>query len=274
MRATVQAARSSAHASLECSRCHMIGGVAGVIPDGLEMGRMATGMLLGHRPSPSAFISDASCRACHERVLRTTVRSGGIAIRHEDLLAVPCVECHAGTGHQLSRRVYATTQMEDCTSCHKVDARNTGACDLCHVEGERGTRDEATAWRVSHGPDWQRTHGMGNLDSCADCHQRDACVKCHGTMIPHPGDWPSTHGVDAVSDDRTCLKCHEKTWCTDCHVVAMPHAEGFLRVHGPAADESGRATCLRCHDGATCDNCHYRSSHPDVPGVATMHGGQ
>lgn len=274
MRPYQAAAAQGPHAGVECRECHSSPGLAGAIAEGVAVQRRAVAQLAGRTPAESGF-SDASCRSCHPAIQTATLVKRGIAVRHQDFMENECTHCHGGAGHLLDGRIYDVTEMDDCMTCHSASGREPEGCELCHAqERDRERLKRSSSWRITHGPDWATTHGMGDMGSCVSCHVPTYCARCHGVALPHPSGWAREHGKDLARRDRaTCEVCHQRSWCTGCHGVEMPHAAGFIEVHGPAADEAGDTTCYRCHPKTACDDCHFRSSHPDLPGVGNFHTG-
>jgi hypothetical protein len=271
MQPYVEAAPESAHSSLPCSSCHASTGTGGMLVDGLR----AAGWVSSGEVQPVAY-DDAPCLECHSNVLEETIEAGGIRVRHSDFADMPCTRCHGGTGHEVEGRFYRITEMDDCMQCHRSSTANLETCSVCHVpDADAERREGNTTWRVTHGPGWQQTHGMGDLRTCTACHDPAYCIECHGVRVPHPSDWLVGHGdpLEGVEDER-CATCHDSQWCVDCHQVDMPHPAGFLPAHGPEADEVGSERCYRCHDRRNCDECHIRSSHPSLPDVDIGHDPQ
>jgi hypothetical protein len=263
-----EAAASSSHPTVGCAGCHRASGPTSLLQDGLAMQRRAIKASLGTTPTP-ADVDESRCMDCHAQI-RSGVRvSRGIRVRHSDFLDQRCGECHGATGHPIAERHYAVPEMDRCLGCHAISAGAISACALCHsTDSQRQRRETDTSWRVTHGPNWKKTHGAGDLATCSACHDAAYCVRCHYTPIPHVVDWEVLHGRGLPDDIRkTCADCHEPVWCTTCHGVEMPHPEGFLPTHGEAADRFGEPACSRCHSAAECEDCHLRSSHPDLPGV-------
>lgn len=274
MRPYADATAATPHRLAGCVRCHSAAGAFGMLVDGLALQRRVQNAVLSRPVGSDAWTGDASCRSCHADVRkRMVVGDDDISVRHLDFYDVNCLECHAGTGHKLPKREYAAALMEDCTGCHRVSYLNDEACETCHASDWYAESSlTKTTWRVTHGPQWEDTHGMGDLTRCSMCHPQTYCVDCHGTVIPHAGDWPSRHGRGLGDSARSsCEKCHASSWCLDCHGIEMPHASWFLRDHSQIAEQSGDELCLRCHDSAGCDACHALAEHPDVPGVNRRH---
>ncbi len=271
MRPYSEALTLGGHSDQGCADCHVESSLLAIPADGLRMMGWIGGTMLGRDPGPT-HDDDGACRECHAAELDGVVASRGVSVRHSDFIAQPCDTCHAGTGHRVEYRYYRLLEMDDCLVCHKAAATDTDSCGLCHTgDAERVAGD--TSWRSTHGEGWESTHGMGEISTCISCHVPAYCVQCHGTRIPHPTDWPASHGASAIAAAGSgCATCHDPAWCADCHGLEMPHAATFLPVHGLEARELGDAACNRCHPAVTCDVCHYASSHPDVPGVTTGHG--
>lgn len=268
------AVERSAHSSVPCGRCHARPGIGGLLADGLRYTGCVASAIGGRSPS-GTFPGPETCLQCHGAVRTETIVSGGLAVRHSDFIGdTPCTRCHGGTGHRLDGRVQRAPHMEDCLGCHETGATDLDGCGLCHGR-DTGNDDRArkdTSWRVSHGPEWRRTHGMGDVKTCASCHPVGFCAKCHGVKLPHALDWPATHGggLDGALREK-CVTCHEPSWCSACHGIEMPHPGDFMPRHGTQAEAAGGETCARCHDSRSCDACHFASSHPNVP-VSGSHG--
>ncbi|MDP2234696.1 MAG: hypothetical protein Q8K89_13745 [Actinomycetota bacterium] len=268
----VTAAQDSAHSGTNCRACHTGTGPVAALVNAPRAWGWISSAVLGREARPVA-ISDAPCRDCHNAVLDSTVESRGIRVRHSDFEASSCYSCHPGIGHPISDRHYIGVQMADCTSCHRTSAVRIESCDLCHVS--RSTRATgASSWRAAHGQGWEKAHGMGNLTGCTDCHAPSYCASCHGLAMPHPAQWPRSHGESAKENGASCPSCHEATWCESCHGVAMPHPAEFLASHPTQVENDGAEICHRCHSVQVCERCHISSSHPLVPGVRSdAHGG-
>lgn len=258
------------HASQRCGTCHANTGTLAVFADGARMARMLGGAATFRRPSP-ASIDERACVSCHADVLGSVIRSSGIAVRHSDFSATRCSYCHGGTAHRVEPRAYKHAEMDDCLTCHRASPTNVSSCDQCHVDdSDDAVRSAKTAWRVTHGPGWERTHGLGDLDTCAACHTRDKCAKCHGVQIPHPDGWKTTHGHGLSDRLRSgCQKCHAETWCDACHGgVPMPHPVGFIKAHYEDVERHGYETCMKCHLLTDCEACHVAGAHLKLPGIS------
>lgn len=268
MRPFADSLRASRHSGTGCTRCHGSGFADYAALGGREAADMlpAFAFSLGSAEptGPSNAVPDAACLSCHADVLGRTVSAHGMRMRHAS--CVPqgqgCVECHSGVAHGKSTRAATGVSMDACVKCHnggKVSAR----CDLCHAAKLQTERIARGVWAVTHGPDWQRMHGLGNLADCRICHPSDYCKQCHGMSLPHPDSFPRTHGETALTQRAQCLKCHdEKAFCLACHGIPMPHPAGFLPAHSKVAKGFDDPACARCHPRDTCDACHLKHTHP------------
>lgn len=269
MRPYAMALAEASHATLGCAECHASVGTTGLLADGFRFASWVT----GSEPH-LAYVDPDVCLGCHADVREGIVEAAGIAVRHADFLGEPCSSCHGGVGHRVENRWYRVLEMDDCMGCHRSSGQDPDQCAICHVpDATREDRREGpTAWRATHGPGWQSTHGMGDLDTCVSCHAPGFCTDCHGVRVPHPTDWLASHGPDTnLSGQTACATCHDPEWCTGCHGLEMPHASEFIKVHGPIARDSGEDVCGRCHDLRSCEVCHYESSHPNFPGIGMTH---
>lgn len=234
------------------------------------MARMLGGVVTGRAPMP-ASIDERRCVSCHAQALAGVVRAHGIAVRHSDFAATRCAYCHGGVGHLVSNRAYKHPEMDDCLTCHKASPMNVASCDLCHIDGsDPAVRVAKSAWRVTHGAGWEKTHGLGDLATCAACHTRDKCAKCHGVQMPHPENWKAVHGTGVDASRRTkCHECHAQSWCEACHGgVPMPHPQGFIKTHYDDVEKHGYETCLKCHLLTDCEACHVAGAHLRLPGIS------
>jgi hypothetical protein len=257
---------SSAHAGTSCVACHSgyrtFGGLAGLTH--------AIGGLL-HPSAASAStagsVPDDSCLACHPQgVTYETVVSRGVRMSHIGLsdAGYRCVDCHEPLVHGTAEGKLAVPTMGTCTTCHDGQAESA-ACDTCHPEraADDGTRLRDAEWAVTHGADWERAHGLGDLTTCGICHTPEKCESCHGIKLPHPSDFGILHGTEAIAvGAATCQTCHTAAFCTSCHGIEMPHPEGFLERHSEEAESLTDKRCMVCHVSANCNECHERHLHP------------
>jgi hypothetical protein len=151
--------------------------------------------------------------------------------------------------------------MEDCYTCHGVSNKVT-ACDACHADREERQRVFDGPFRVTHGAEWQTTHGMGDMRSCSACHDAEKCAGCHGAGVPHGGAFLERHAEFSASPEAQCTSCHREEFCDSCHSYPMPHDVAFITGHSEIVETDGEAKCLTCHTEPDCTECHVSHVHP------------
>ncbi len=267
MRPFASALDGSPHADVGCYACHLDSG-GWDLPrfKSLELAVMYPAALRGADApgGPGVHVTSERCLACHPEVLERVVERAGMRIFHETC-AEPggtCDACHTASIHGAASRWPREYEMERCVRCHDT-AGAPRECDSCHRDKLERERLTQSAWRVTHGPDWEVAHGAGDLAYCVTCHPGGYCVRCHGTEIPHPSGFGQSHGREHAASDGACETCHSDVrFCDGCHGHRMPHPATFLREHPKVADDRADPTCLRCHDAQDCDECHTRHAHP------------
>jgi hypothetical protein len=152
--------------------------------------------------------------------------------------------------------------MDDCVRCHLAKKVTVG-CDACHADKSSRERLAAGPWQVTHGKNWRKTHGMGDITVCSVCHPSSKCVGCHGSVIPHPVDFGRTHSGLAKAPEAKCDGCHDqRDFCQACHGMPIPHPVGFLAGHSKIAKSRQDKACIKCHYQGDCDSCHIAHTHP------------
>jgi len=254
----------SSHAAVGCYACHAPG-VSAVGFKTSELTQMYPAALLGRTlTGPVTETGRDACLSCHSRVLRSVAKgASGIRIDHSACAQGPsCDGCHAAVAHGDAVRWQREASMEACIACHR-ERKAPVDCETCHVGRLERERFAASPWRVTHGPDWKDTHGMGDLETCATCHESTDCARCHGVEVPHPASFGDTHGTSAIADREKCTTCHRsQQFCDSCHGMTMPHGTGFLQRHSKETSDVEDARCQRCHTVADCQECHERHIHP------------
>lgn len=273
---------ASSHETLGCYDCHASGVGAIVTHKVREFLVMYPRWTLGgsDRTGPTARIADSACLSCHSEVMESAEPqvSRGLRISHADCVDdSSCDSCHQAVGHGPSARFPLSASMGRCVECH-TDLGAAIECETCHTEGYE--RDDLLVgpFRVTHGSNWERTHGMGDLPQCLLCHQQEDCARCHGPGVPHTAGFGATHGQVSLSPESACDSCHASTFCADCHQIDMPHPAGFLPEHSSLVSSTNDPACVRCHTQEDCDRCHQRHIHPGgaatAPGVSEGSGGE
>lgn len=268
MRPYASALESSPHSSVSCYSCHLDAGAwdfAGF--KAREIGVMYPGGLIARETSPTGpgiHTSTSRCLSCHESVLAGRIEKNGVRIVHETCVEEDgsCDSCHSGTAHGTASRTPREYDMERCVVCHD----RTGAskqCDTCHAAKLERQRLATSTWRVTHGPQWQASHGLGSVSYCVTCHPRGYCRRCHDVDLPHPASFTLDHGGDYEAHPDSCAKCHSvERFCDRCHGVRMPHAVTFLKQHPEVAKTRNDPNCLKCHYIEDCADCHTAHTHP------------
>ncbi len=259
--------KRSKHLGIRCNSCHQGFGTFKVLTWRAQVvSQVAKSLVPSSPPVPViAYVSSEPCKRCHPEVLDEIVRRDGIGVSHKEIdeAEMPCVQCHARVAHRSTSSFGRSTTMERCIACH--DGKKASAdCNICHVGRADKKLRVKTSWSVTHGPNWKRVHGMGNLATCGVCHAGDYCKRCHNTSLPHPEFWVRLHPADAKKDVKGCYDCHHRSFCDNCHGLRMPHPSGFLREHAKEVEKRGRGACYRCHLESGCERCHSRHIHPGL----------
>lgn len=259
--AFVEATEATGHEGIGCVTCHpgasptaRVSFAASVVFD----------MTLRLRPvDPSVgFVPDGSCAGCHDQDIAKVTNVRGLRIRHSTCaLGSDCTSCHATAAHGNQVSWPRTPQMASCLECHDLMGAPQD-CDACHVGRLPSDRITTGSFAVTHGPNAMETHGMGAMGTCSACHAAEKCTGCHGSGVPHSGDFAARHGAAASDPAADCESCHRAAYCSDCHQYELPHPETFLPDHPRIVEADGEAVCLRCHVKNDCESCHVAHVHP------------
>lgn len=261
----VKATQSASHSGIPCRSCHVPATASGRTTFAF---RQLFGMAVPLVPVGDRIVSavpDSRCLGCHKKVMDSTSASRGYRIAHKFCAAeAVCSDCHSSVAHGSQTSWTRTAQMETCVRCHQ-ERSATLSCSACHDEKQESERIGASAWRITHGPDWRKTHGAGDTDTCTMCHERDKCAACHLIPLPHPRDFVSEHAglaADPKIRSKSCSVCHKQSFCDDCHGVTMPHTKAFTERHPKLVGREGDKRCMKCHTREDCETCHYKHVHP------------
>ena len=241
------------------------------------------GMVLKIFPvsNAQASVSNESCSQCHKADTIGTGSNGMVSAKGLQIAHIPCskgqncTDCHGGTGHLLSTQIPVSYSMSACVACHNANQTDSSDCAKCHVGGTQNAAQEASKFTLStfsttHGANWQKMHGAGDLSTCTSCHPQSDCARCHGALVPHDIYIVQTHGKVAANPTarQKCYTCHtDQKFCDDCHGLPMPHPANFLTTHITETKKIGEATCYNCHAKSDCDNCHSAHVHPGGAGL-------
>jgi hypothetical protein len=256
-----QTARS-AHSKVGCVRCHVESGPVSRLEYAYHL---IFGMGLRVAPTssgPVAGVPDGTCLSCHKAVMNRISTVNGVSFLHSRCAkGRVCTDCHSTTAHGTAVKWASTPQMDQCLDCHSA-AKVRGNCTTCHPARSVQDRMRTGEWVVTHGPNWKKTHGMGNWKTCASCHPDDFCVRCHGVPLPHGPDFIRFHPESAQKQRKYCEVCHKQAFCDDCHGMEMPHPAKFTPTHAALVKRQGQKACVRCHVTDDCENCHLAHVHP------------
>ena len=236
-------------------------------------------------------VAPRDCIRCHDGIREETVTWDAPARTTSNLMyehvehiaeveaagdsAIACAECHGPFEEDLSRMDVDRVPPATCTGCHAHEAADHLAsevvCAECHAILTDAT--ELSPSRIADFPEppshtsesFLLEHGEAGAtpESCAVCHARETCVRCHlnadvvqeitalGTdervalleiglegEWPEPpdhteADWEFTHGSEIDDVTGTCANCHAETSCRSCHgsaaipeIAALPNPSG------------------------------------------------
>jgi len=258
--ALLDATKASTHAQVACADCHVASGTADRLSFGFRQLLHMELRIVGEGGRDWAAVPDPRCLACHEEVQEAVVNANGLNVLHSECaVGSQCTDCHSSVAHGESLSWTRVYDMETCLECHVSDAETS--CDLCHEGQPKSDRITSGVFAITHGADWQKTHGMGNASTCTVCHTAANCEKCHGPGLPHDSTFIEQHSGFARDPKAQCSSCHEESYCNDCHGLDMPHTSKFTREHAKPAEEN-EPLCKRCHADEDCVTCHVKHVHP------------
>jgi predicted CXXCH cytochrome family protein len=228
-----------------------------------------------HDDTARSYPVSSSCDRCHDgtravRVLwREPSRQGSnLRFLHGEHLraaadpdtTMTCRTCHAQAG-ATGRMAVERATPERCIACHEHRADTHLAlvadCSRCHVTlaaareiaSGRIARFPRPAWHAAE--EFLSTHATTPAPadaSCAVCHARETCERCHanaaelpwvqalprddrvaalevGRIADYPlpashaaDEWHLAHGRSARGENTACANCHTQPSCTGCHM--------------------------------------------------------
>ncbi|MDI6716165.1 MAG: hypothetical protein QME63_04390 [Actinomycetota bacterium] len=260
------ALQKSSHRDIRCNTCHQRNNVFAVFTwRARVVGMVARQITFSYRRPIVANVSQDNCKQCHDDILTRAVISKAIKMSHKEVADyLRCTECHNTVAHPGAIANPKPAAMDKCSVCHNGKQASV-SCTECHIEGVDGREQIKTSWKITHGPQWRKLHGMGNLNTCTTCHGDIFCLRCHNASLPHPEFWVRYHPEQAKADAEGCYKCHHKSYCLSCHGIDMPHDDKFFKNHSSIAKKKGKKTCYRCHLEQGCLRCHASHIHPGLP---------
>ncbi len=230
-----------------------------------------------------------TCLSCHDGVRGDSVQwsaptrvASNLAFVHAEHAgavaragdsAATCQSCHRDPAGNFRMSVGRATP-EACLSCHAHDADEHLAdgrdCASCHVPLTAATglseeRVEAIERPASHErPDFLRAHAPASdleLASCATCHARESCERCHfnGRSLP---------AVSALGPDERVADLVAAT--PPEYPRPVSHDDpSWAWVHGAVATDAP-ATCANCHTRPSCETCHAGAPPSAITGLPTL----
>jgi hypothetical protein len=146
-----------------------------------------------------------------------------------------------------------------CLNCHAhandIHLSPTAACITCHVaitqatgvSTERLSRFPRPGWHDS--TDFVTAHGRNKTTaaSCAVCHARESCERCHANADRVP--MIATLGRDARVAQLQDGKEPE-------YPKPASHAQSVWQRSHVATASDASASCANCHTQANCEGCH------------------
>jgi hypothetical protein len=230
------------------------------------------GVVTGERERK--FPDPASCSGCHDGVEQPRVTWSGPTHAPDNLrfshrthaeeagfgmATTDCAECHQQPGEQAFMAVMRALP-ENCIDCHAHRATahlaQDSPCAQCHVPlvqvaALSADRVAGLPLPPSHqAPDFILDHAPGRdaAESCAVCHTRESCERCHINAARLPAiaslgtdtrvarlvagrrpeyplppshltpEFASSHGDLARSEIQSCANCHAQPSCRSCHI--------------------------------------------------------
>ncbi len=180
--------------------------------------------------------------------------------------SLACMTCHAPQGAGWMQQVELAA-LPRCFDCHGVQATAhlaapDTACATCHLplpQAQALTRQDVANFPKppSHEQEGFALGGHGKLagpvsgprgqfevsPSCATCHARDFCIRCHVNA-------PEVKQIQALAPDPRSLALEGQLQAPPSH-----RAEGFATSHGGLARKNIQA-CATCHTRESCLACH------------------
>ena len=227
-----------------------------------------------------------SCVACHDGVREDPVVWTGptrdasnlsyLHSDHERRLTLEgdsatCSSCHQDAADP-GRMSVVPAEAESCLSCHAHEAPEHLAvgrdCASCHMPLWEATGLSPSTVEAIERPE---THGESGflsnhdprsdleLTSCATCHARESCERCH---------FNSPSSVAALGRDQRIATMLLGT--VPEYSEPASHAKASWQwLHGGAAEEAG-ANCANCHSRPGCESCHTAGSTAVVTALPAL----
>jgi nitrate/TMAO reductase-like tetraheme cytochrome c subunit len=262
---------SSAHAKVECVKCHISPGVDNFIHAKLNgLGQVVEDVLNRSGTKPSASVNQLSCirSGCHSipTLTNRTTDNGKFKFDHGKHIGVE----------------YAGIKME-CGTCHahiKGDEHfeiNTAACITCHLTMAAPAPEARAARLPETTPSGRRRPGMQTAQpiimiarepvagAAPDSHRQNGlnlppntCITCHN---PPAGVFEynglSVDHAEYLAYGASCESCHRGVTatpdkiddgkCLSCHVFGVERSLPAVEMHKIHSEGHHKVECFSCH---------------------------
>ncbi len=248
---------TGAHATVQCTQCHLNGQFAGTSMQCIGCHRNDfTGT---NNPSHVAAGFPQDCSVCH-----TTVQWMGAKFDHTATgftltgahTAVQCAQCHAGNNFSLSSGTCINCHVNDYNTANNPSHKAAGFpqdCSFCH---------NTVQWmgaKFDHSSTGFTLTGAHTTVQCAQCHTNNnfsltsaTCINCH--LNDYNGALNPNHRAAGFPQD--CAGCHNTIqW----NGATFNHASTGFRLTGAHTN----LQCAQCHvnsnfalNSPACINCH------------------
>jgi len=272
--------QESAHAGIECSKCHYPPGMRSFLRVKLEglnqVLRYWTKLYV--KSKPWAEIPDESCLrvGCHDkRLLEGRVQFKAVVFDHKVHLGdlrrgkqLRCTSCHS----QIVQGDHITVTESSCFICHFKASEHypqIASCSHCHLREDLST-DKV---RFNH------TVVFENNFSCDKCHSqiiigdgavpRENCFKCHyeNDRVARYDDTDLMHSTHITSHKIECNQCHLEIQhkivkdietiadCRTCH-TGFHEAQKILYTGQGGKGVDHPKPNVMLEKGLSCKGCH------------------
>lgn len=244
---------------------------------------------------------DENCSLCHfEEVFEPMIqKKSGLVFNHKFHTADQkqvCDDCHKGfeTVAYSFETNMQNPPMDQCYSCHNVNAIASNECSSCHISTvELIPEDHKQVSFMEH-----HKFDALNKDNCVMCHENNFCESCHlGTTTidesnssdnfytpysphrytdnhkqqkitrVHDLNYRFTHGIDAKGKISECSSCHQaETFCAECHSFEG----GDIALEGFAPQSHSQADFVMLGVGSG-GGTHGKLARRDIERCASCH---
>jgi hypothetical protein len=270
-------ALTGAHASLDCTSCHVGGRYQGTPANCFSCHTVDYNTTSNPNHQQVGFSTD--CQTCHSTVSWPNVIWSGSSFNHSALtnfpltgahVTLPCTSCHVDrpqASAKFANAQFAGTPM-DCYSCHIKDYN--GVADPNHVQAGFPTNCQlchSTASWVGATID----HSAFTTFPLTGAHASVACSACHinGKFAGTATDCYSCHVKDYNgATDPNHAQAGMPTTCQSCHTTATWGGASFNHNTMTPFQLTGahvNVACSSCHVNGqfagtvqTCVGCHLK----------------